>query len=170
MITIGFSKHKGFAPLSWLIMLCEGTKFSHAYIKVRSKSLNRDLIYQATGSGVHFIGLSLFEQSAQVIEEYQIDISPEKQTKLLQWCVDNAGKPYGKLQIIGIGLIRLLKPFGIKIKNPFSNGNAAYVCCELVVAALEDVGFSGPDELDQVDLNATRDMVRSHSVDEKDKT
>mgnify|MGYP001571962652 CR=1 FL=1 len=168
MITVGFSRHKGFAPISWIIMLCEHTPFSHAYIKVRSESLDRTLVYQATGSGVHFIGSAMFEESAQVIEEYEMPMPSEDRKKLLQWCVDNAGKPYGRLQVIGIGLIRLAKLFGLRISNPFSNGNKAYICCELVTAALEHTGMAGPDDLDQVDLIATRDMVRL--VDEKSKT
>lgn len=161
MITIGFSKAKGFAPLSWLIRACEGTEFSHAYIRIRSESLDRDLIYQATGAGVNFVGTALFDQAAQVVEEYQIEISEETRKKLLQWCVDNSGKPYGRLQILGIGLVMLAKLVKLRIKNPFPNGSGAYVCCELVYAALEHIGIAGPSDLDQVDLKATRDMVRS---------
>ena len=158
-IQVGFSRHKGFAPLSWLIMLCEGTRFSHAYVRIRAESLDRDLIYQATGAGVHFVGKPLFDETAQVVEEYEIDIPDENRKKLLQWCVDNAGKPYGHLQLVGIGLIRLAKLIKIRITNPFSNGTKAYVCCELVAEALEHVGIPGPEPLDQVDLNSTRDMV-----------
>lgn len=160
-IIVGFSRHKGFAPLSWLIMLCEGTNFSHAYIKVHSESLDRDLIYQATGSGVHFVGKALFDKTAQVVEEYEIEIPDYNRKKLLQWCVDNAGKPYGHLQLVGIGLIRLAKLFGIRMANPFSNGDQRYVCCELVAAALEHLGLASPEPLDQVDLNATREMARA---------
>ena len=169
MIKVGFSRHKGFAPLSWLIMLCERAPFSHAYIKIRAESLDRNLIYQATGSGVYFVGSVLFDQSAQVVEEYEIPISDDSRRKLLQWCVDNSGKSYGHLQLVGIGLMRLARLFGWKISNPFSNGNSAYVCCELVAAALEDVGIAGPSDLDQVGLKETRDMVL-RALDEKGKT
>lgn len=168
-LTIGFSRHKGFAPLGKLIMVCEGTNFSHAYVRLRAESLERDLIYQATGAGVNFVGNAVFDESAQVVEEYVIEIPDENRKKLLQWCIDNAGKPYGHLQLVGIGLIRLAKLFGIRIKNPFSNGEGAYVCCELAAAALENVGITGPEDLDQVDLNAVRDFVRT-LVDEKGKT
>lgn len=161
MITVGFSRHKGFAPLSWLIMLCERTNFSHAYIRLHSESLDRDLIYQATGAGVNFVGSVMFDQTAQVVEEYKIEISEDARKKLLQWCVDNAGKPYGRMQILGLGLVRLAKLVGIRMKNPFPNGNGAYVCCELVAEALENLGKAGLTDLDQVDLNATRDMARA---------
>lgn len=169
MITIGFSRHKGFAPLSWLIRLCEGTSFSHAYLRFRSESLDRDMIYQATGSGVNFVGTVLFEQTAQVVEEYSIEIDDATRKKLLQWCVDNAGKPYGRMQILGISLVMLAKLVKLRIRNPFPNGNGAYVCCELVYAALEYIGIAGPSDLDQVDLNATREAVLK-ALDEKGKT
>jgi len=158
-LVVGFSKRKGFAPLSWVIMLCEGTKFSHTFIHVYADSIERDLIYQATGSGVHFVGRKAFDECAEVIESYPIQISEEDKKKLLQWSVDNAGKPYGYWQIVGLGLIRLAKLIGLRIKNPFSNGDKAYVCCELVVAALKHLGMKGPDQLDQVDLKAAKRMV-----------
>lgn len=161
MIKIGFSKHKGFAPLSRLIMWCEGVDFSHAYVRISSASLGRDLIYQATGSGVNFIGLSAFSEASQIVEEYTLDLDSDARVKLLQWCVDTAGKPYGRFQLIGLGIVRLAKLVGIKINNPFSNGHSAYVCCELVVAALESLGLPGPGDLDLVDLVATRSMVKS---------
>lgn len=161
MITIGFSRHKGFAPLSWLIMLCERTKFSHAYIKIKSESLNRTLIYQATGSGVYFIGEEAFKLSSEVVEEYPLEVSPEHRIKLLQWAVDNSGKPYGKMQLLGLGVIRLVKLFGLKINNPFSNGNKAYICCELVTEAIENIGLFPPTDLDKVDLRSIKAIVES---------
>ena len=141
-------------------MKCEGTNFSHTFVRIRSKSIDRDLIYQATSSGVHFVGSVLFESSAQVVEEYQIPVSDEDRKRLLRWAVDNAGKPYGYLQLLGIGLIRLAKIVGINIGNPFSNGDKAYVCCELVAEALQGLGILVSDKLDQVDLTVTRDIVR----------
>lgn len=81
---VGFSRRKGLAPVSWLIMLCEGTNFSHAFIKVYSASLDRVLIYQATGSGVYFMGSTLFDKTAQVMEEYPIEVSEDARRKLLR--------------------------------------------------------------------------------------
>lgn len=159
-ITIGFSTHKGFAPLSWLIMAAEHTNFSHAYVKVRSESLDRDIIYQATGAGVHFIGTTMFSQTAEVIEEYEVEIGEEDRVRFLQWAIDNAGKPYGRLQLVGLGLMRLAKLFGFNIKNPFANGSTAYVCCELAAAALESVKLGPKFGYDDMDLNNLRDFIR----------
>lgn len=168
-IWVGFSKHRGFAPLGWLIMRCEGTNFSHTFVRVRSESLNRNLIYQANGSGVFFIGQEMFDRSNQVVEEYEIEVSDAAKVKFLQWAVDSSGKPYGHLQLVGLGMMRLAKLFGLRIKNPFGNRDSAYVCCELVVEALETLGLAGPADLDNVDLQDAQRMA-TEAADEKGQT
>lgn len=141
MIKIGFSKSAKKLPIiSWLIMLCEGTKFSHTYIRVHSDSLQRDLIYQATGTGVYFVGEIGFNESHHVVEEFDLGGSEEVKKALLQWAIDLSGKPYSHKQLLGIGIKRLFKLFGKNIKNPFCDGNAAYVCTELVAEASKFFG------------------------------
>lgn len=159
MIAVGFSRHKGFAPLSWLIMKCEGTNFSHAYIRVRSESLDRNLIYHATGSGVYFIGEPAFEEHVTVAEEYELKVTDQTRKELLQWAVDTSGKPYGKMQLIGLGLKRLVKLVGISIKNPFGTGNKAYICTELVASALKEVKMLDDVNLDEIGLAELRSLV-----------
>jgi hypothetical protein len=140
-------------------MLCEKTNFSHAYIRIHSESLDCDLIYQATGAGVNFVGTEVFDSHHQVVEEYEIKVDDETRKKLLRWAVANSGKPYGKLQILGLGIRRLVRFFGWKIRNPFKNGNIAYVCCELVAAALGELGKPIQENLDDVDLLDLRKHV-----------
>lgn len=159
-IAIGFCKPQAeFVPVSWIIQRSEGVNFSHTYIKIYSASLKRMLIYQATGSGVYFIGLDAFNEHYQVVEEYQLNISDAAKVRLLQWCVDNSGKPYGRLQCLGIGIQRLFKLIGIKINNPFPNGDQAYICTELVAKALEELGIKFDQPLDEVDLLAIKQAV-----------
>lgn len=150
-ITVGFSRHPGFAPISWLICAVEGTKFSHAYIKIRSDSLDRTLIYQATGVGVYFVGEQHFLTKAKPIEEYDFEISDEAKKNFLQKAIDKTGLPYSKMQIVGIAIMRLFALFGKKISNPFKNGDKAYVCCELVDAALSELGLI-PNNVDKDSL------------------
>jgi len=126
---------------------------------MKSATLDRSLIYHATSIGVYFLGKPVFESNNIVVEEHKLIISNEDKIKLLQWCVDNSGKPYGKLQIVGLGLIRLAKLFGLNIKNIFSNGEKAYVCTELVAAALRHVNIAQPEHLDLLDLTTTRNLV-----------
>lgn len=159
-IVIGFSKPRGwFVPVSWLIRLAERTRYSHAYIKVKSESLNRELIYQATGSGVYFVGKATFELKAEPLEEYEFKITKERKTELLRWAVDTSGKPYGKLQILGLGLKRVCRAVGINIKNPFKTGTGAYVCTELAAEALKEIKVLSDLELDDIGLLELRSLV-----------
>lgn len=160
-IIVGFSKPKGwFYPMSWIIRWAEGTAFSHAYIRVRSESLDRDLVYQATGAGVYFIGLPAFKDHYEIVEEYALTVSEEGKKKLLRWAVDNSGKPYGRLQCLGIGLRRLALIIGIRIKNPFSNEGEAYVCTELCAQATVEAGIPFNVEKDDVGLKELVQHVR----------
>lgn len=159
---IDLSKPSKWKPLAWLIMLCEGSKFSHASIRMEASSLDRELIYQATGSGVHFLGRRAFDENHLIVKSYTVEISDSGKVKLLQWCVDSCGKPYGKLQLLGIGLKRAAQLFGWKIKNPFASKDANYICCKLAVVALEEAGFydfADPDEIGLNELEETLDII-----------
>ena len=161
-IVVGFSRHPGFAPGSWLLCAAEGTPYSHAYIKIRSESLDRTLIYQATGIGVYFIGEAQFLLRATPVEEYSFEISDAAKKTFLQKAIDKTGLPYSRMQVIGIGIMRLCALFGKKISNPFKNGDKAYVCCELVDAALCELGLF-PDDVDKdcIGLRDLRDHVKT---------
>lgn len=159
-IIIGFSRARSkIAILSKIIMFAENTNFSHAYIKVYSKSLDRYLIYQATGSGVYFVGNNRFLSHSLPVEEYKFNISEESKIRLLQWAVDNSGKPYGKLQLLGLAIKRLAMIFGFNIKNPLSDGSKAYICCELVAEAVKDFGPLIEEDLDSIGLVQLRDSI-----------
>lgn len=161
-IQVGFSRHKGFAPLSWLIMLIERTNFSHAYIKIYSESLNRSLIYQANNSGVWFIGEPSFLNKNIEVETYEFEISSTQKTKLLQFCVDNSGKSYGRLQLIGMSIVKLIKfLFNKDIRNPFSNGSTLYVCSELVLKALEEITNLNVQKQDNIGIFDLEKLVKS---------
>ena len=146
-IIVGFSRHPGFAPMSWAICAVEGTRYSHAYVKIRADSLDRNLIYQATGIGVYFVGERNFLTKAIPIEEYEFEISDGARTAFLQKAVDNCGIPYSKSEVIGMGVVRLFGLFGKKIKNPFADGKGAYICVELVTEVLQDFDLI-PDSVD----------------------
>lgn len=158
-LQIELSKPNKWKPLAWLIMLCEGSKYSHASISLWADSLDRTLIYQATGSGVHFIGQAAFDLEHVVVDKYCFDISPEAKTKVLQWAIDNCGKPYGRIQLLGLGLKRLVRLLGFKMKNPFASGKDNYICCKLAAAALDESGFCEFANPDEIDLNDFKDIL-----------
>jgi hypothetical protein len=150
-IIFGFSKPKKFKPFALLIMLGYGIPYSHVYIKFHSDKYNRDLIYQASHSMVNFMGTEIFYRDNIVIEEFEIEISDNKKSEMITFAIDNVGKAYGVKQAFGMAIVRISELIGIKISNPFSDGNQTYVCSELGAYILEH--FSGrdiPEKLDDV--------------------
>lgn len=139
-ITIGFSKAESkFAIFAKLIQLVLGTSFSHTYIKFKSESIDRILIYQASGLAVNFMPEHRFLEHHVPIAEYELEVSEETYKKTIQFAVDKSGTPYGITQILGILYIKLLGCLGITVKNPFSTGTNNYICSELVTEILREI-------------------------------
>lgn len=134
---VGFSKPRGwFKPFSWAIRLVEGTPYSHVYFRIYSEGLDVDLIYQASGSQVNFMGLQHFEDRAICLAEFEVpDIDPADYRAFMREAVKTAGADYSVKQPLGIFLIRV---FNLN-KNPFRNDKAAWVCSELVCYGLSKV-------------------------------
>jgi len=134
-ITIGFSKSKKkFAIGSYAIRTYYGTEYSHVYIKFKSESLDRVLIYEAVGGGLRFIGTKVWESHAVEVASFDIEVSQPSHIKLMQYCIDNAGVEYGTAQNIGIFACDLL---GTKT-NPFKKGKN---CSEVVGEVLKLEGY-----------------------------
>lgn len=157
-IFIGFSKPKAiFVPYSWIIRLLQRTKYSHVYIRIPSLSLQRDLIYQASGSKVNFVGLKKFNDEEITVKEYSLQISSEIKTKILQYAIDNSGAKYGIISAIGVAWIIINSWFNRKITNPFKDGQKTFFCDELAGYIIEEIGIDipfnpenvGPKEIDQ---------------------
>ncbi len=137
-ITVGFSRPKKWAAFAWLIMALYGTPYDHVYIKFHSNSLNREIIYQASKMLINFMGVSVFESDNIVYREFKVDISSENKKSLMQFAVDNAGKPYSVKEALGLGVVQILSFFGKKIKNPFKSGTDSYVCSVIGAYILEN--------------------------------
>lgn len=135
-IVVGFSKPRSFAIHAEIIMLLDHAPYDHAYLKFHSDSLDRDIIYQAVGKGVQFIGRTLFETKTQPVEEYQVDMDDDKYTEMMQFCVDNSGISYGLLQLFGVVIVKIAAKFGKTMKNPFDNGLQSEFCSEIVARCL----------------------------------
>jgi len=158
-VVIGFSrpKNKIFPLFSWLVRLFQGgTKYSHVYVKWHSSYTNRDIIYEASGTSVRFVGGRLFNERVHITDEFDIEITKETKRKIVQFCVDNAGIPYGCKQILGIALVKLFK---LK-RNPFRDGKESQVCAEAVGYILrEKLGFDIQKDLDTADVKDIYNLV-----------
>lgn len=150
-ITIGFSKPKTFKLHAWLIMKIDNASFDHAYLKFHSDNLNRDIIYQAVGKGVQFIGNSLFILNSEPISEFQLEVDDEKYISLMQFCLDNAGISYGFWQVLALGIVRILSKINININNSLQDKLKTEFCSEIVYRCL--------DKIDPEDFNLNAESV-----------
>lgn len=139
-IVVGFSRPKKWRPFAWLIMKGYGIPYDHVYVKFHSGTYGRDIIYQASGSMVNFMGNTIFLSNNIGMNEFQVSISDDKYVGLMQFCIDNAGKPYGVKQAFGMAIVRIAEIFGRYIKNPFKD-DGTYVCSKLGAYILEN--FAG---------------------------
>lgn len=133
-IAIGFSRPKKTKILSWLIQKVQGTDYSHVYLKFTSEKLKRNLIYQASGLQVNFIGEQLFTEHCTVVKECKIDVCDDTYTKIMTFAVDRAGYPYSFKQLLNIAIYMITG----KAKT-FTSGREAYVCSELAGEILKNI-------------------------------
>lgn len=148
---VGFSKAKSkWAIVSKLIMWAQGTPFSHVYIRFDSEFIERTFIYQASGSKVNFENLQSFQQHAMVVKEFELAVTPEVYKKILQFAIDNVGKPYSLKQLIGMAWVCLKAKFGMKVQNPFKDRADAFVCSEIGAEVLALAGKEVPEDKDSI--------------------
>lgn len=137
-ITIGFSRPKTWKPFAWLIMKAYRTNYDHVYIKFHSNTYDRDIIYQASSVMVNFMSPVVFQQNNIVVKEFQVDVPDENYAKLMQFCIDNAGKPYSLKEVLGFACVIIAGWFGKKISNPLKSGTEEYVCSVLAGYILDN--------------------------------
>ena len=114
--TIGFSKACTKFPIfSWLILWALKTPYSHVYLKYQDDYLNRTVYYQASHTLVNYMGESTFLSQETVIQEFTFNVSDANFLAMKQFAVDNAGKPYGILEIVGLAYVLLCAKVGIKV-------------------------------------------------------
>lgn len=134
-IIIGFSRSKLKFPIySLLIQAFEGTDYSHVYLKWRTNS-GVWVVYEASGRAVKFVSHDVFDERSEVVSEFTTYIDDHQYNRMLEFCFRNAGRDYGILQAIGIGLARILN----LDYNPLSRGKSHQICSETVLYFLKEV-------------------------------
>lgn len=144
-VRVEFTRPKAwFSPVSWAIRRVERTPYSH--VRLRWFLANsEEIIYEASGTRVKAIG-RFAQVPTEILVAYTFYLNKE-QDEALRRLFRFANVNYGKLQILGILISRLL---GRK-RNLFSRGNDRMVCSELVAYFLLDV-LRIPIPLEKFDL------------------
>lgn len=166
-IVIGFSKARHWYKLgSLIIRLCDKAPYSHTYIKFYAKKYESWLIYEAKGSGINFCSIGNFNQHATIVEEVALEVSDQAKTKTVAYAINNCGNAYGKLQLLGMAWVMLLKKLGCK--NPKNSLIKGTVCSELVGHILEDcLGNDVPQDLNTASPKDIYNLVKKIQKDQQ---
>lgn len=155
-IDIIFTKSKKSFPIvSWGIMLWTGKDYSH--VSRRIDNLNwGNLYYQASEGKVNYEHEDVFSKKHEIIKIIKFKVPSHLDDEIRKKCWQDAGKPYGVLQNLGIIIVDIFKNIGIKIRNPWKSGRN---CSELVyttvlVPLFGDMGYDPetikPHHIDQI--------------------
>lgn len=104
------------------------------------------MVYESVGVGSRFIGIHVWEEHAEVVQEFELTATPEQFKKIKQLCYDHAGLKYGKMQIVGIYIAKL---FRMK-KNIFKNDTERSVCSEIVGRIAKILGYKIDKDFDLI--------------------
>jgi len=137
-LTVGFSKSKKKMPIaSWLIMLYEGTGFSHTYLRETLRVFKDDLIIHASEGAVQRMSQYQFDKKHEVVEEFIIEIEDKELYQELKDKMHKySGAPYSIMQNVGIIYVNIMKCLNRNVENPWQIG---WNCSELVMVVLESV-------------------------------
>lgn len=147
-VYVGFSTNQ--KPLARLIRWATRSSVSHVYFRVPTYSITgRSWIFQASGFAVNLEGDQHFSGHANVVREFEVDLTEEQFTELELYMLDSVAKPYSVAQLAGMCWVLLGRTFGAKFKNPFADGSHSYVCVELIARILR---IPGSEDLTPEDL------------------
>lgn len=151
-IIVGFSRAKDKLKLgSTLIRLVEKRAFSHVYIKYQCPLTKVMLIAQASHGLVNLCNFDIFKVDNIIVEEYKMECSDSQFYNMITFINLNLGKPYSKLQLILIGIKKILH-LELKTKNQ----SESYICSELAfrICQIFGVKYSGnSDYITPSDIN-----------------
>lgn len=154
-IIIGFSRPIKTKIGSSLIMLLEETNFSHTFLDTG------DYIYQECVPSMSKTKLCDFLDHNKIVESFVIYVTDDQFSDIIDFCEECLvlHVPYGKLQIVGMGLIRMINQLGCKFKNPCADGPKTMVCSEFIGYVLRIIGVCV--DVDQLELEGPKLIYRT---------
>lgn len=133
-IVIGASRNKLIG--SRLIQGWIGAPYSHVYARWHLSDQDREIVYQASHGMVHFRSYDNFKKENTIVQEVEIELTCEQFQAFSQKCIDLAGQPYSKLELLQIFISDLTKG-SISFED-----QPGYICSELMAELLQSLGYS----------------------------
>lgn len=139
-IIFGLSRSKSpFAIFSKSIMEIEKRPFSHVFVLFEEPVSKIPVVFHAAKGFVHFMPLSRFEQSNEIVKRYEVNFEDDKFKDLWTYMVENAGVKYSRLQIISIFVSKIFKAN----KGFVQNKSTEMICSELCLMILNQLNIKG---------------------------
>jgi len=139
-------RHKGFAPIAWLIRLYEWTDYSHYAIGYTSEAGNY-LVLDATGRNVAIRSSDIFLKHYDIVNEYTVTMN-YKLVDFERWFEPHLGQSYGYMQL-----------FGIMLRD--RRLGRGWICNELVLRFIDRFfGLKNRKDIDIMGLNDTDHIVK----------
>ena len=147
-VRIGFSKRNMF--FSRFLRWVEKRPYSHCYIRYRNHITQQDLILHAAFLSIHTLTLENFQKHGNIIvKEYMYEVKDSAKIKdMLTFVYDQSGTPYGWIQLVGMGLVKLAAFFGKTIKNPLADKKKTMVCSEFCAHFAKISGIKSDTDVD----------------------
>lgn len=143
-LIIGFSKAKSPWKLgSTVIRKVDCRNYSHCYIRYVDEVTKVELIAQASHGFVNLVSKAIFLEQNIIVKEYAIECTEVQHIDILTFIHSNLGKPYSKLQLILIGIKKLLH-----IELNIHDRDSSFVCSEFAARVCSIAGIKVADDLD----------------------
>jgi len=144
-ISIVFSKHTTFNIFSSLIMFGLKAPFSHCSVKMIDGDTGQTVYYQASGLAINCVSEAEFLSKETIVYQKDVTVSDAVFKAGKTFAINQLGKPYYIMAILGFALQILLGMIHIKIKNPCKINGSEYVCSQYAAAYI--------DASDNIDLD-----------------
>ena len=136
-ISIVFSKRQRFNLFSLAIMFGLKTPFSHVAVKMVDGDTNQVVYYQASGLEVNCVSEAEFLNAETIVFQKEVQASDAVFISGKTFAINQLGKPYSILAILGFAIQIVLGAIHIKVQNPFRSDGSQYVCSQFAGAYIE---------------------------------
>lgn len=140
-------RHKGFAPLGWLIRVIQRSKYSHYALGFISLA-GINTVADATSKDLAPKPFMRFLHKYFIVNTYTLDVTAKRED-VIRWIESYYGTPYAVLQLFGIKL---------KIKK-WGYGEAKMTCNEFILRFLNRFSSANIKNIDILDLNQTEKEI-----------
>lgn len=151
-------------------MAVQRTNYSHVYLKYQDEFLGQPMYYQASHTLVNSMSETVFLAQETVVQEFTFNVSDASFLACMIFAANQAGKPYGTMEILGIAISEIAMIANVKIDNPFKDAGTTWICDQLIaelLATCENVKLPMPlDDMIPKDMfNLVSTLPTTLSVD-----